>query len=76
MPVYNPATSPTRTMRVVTETFWHMPSVVRSAHPIGSVAAQGPQGEYITANHSLDLQEDRGPKGPLGASTIWTAGCC
>ncbi len=66
MPVYNPATSPTRKMGVVSETFWRMPAVKRSAHPVGSVAAQGPQAEQIIADHSLDLQEDMGPKGPLG----------
>lgn len=66
MPVYNRATSPTRKMGVVSETFWRMPGVVRSAHAVGSVAAQGPQAENITANHSPDLQEDMGTKGPLG----------
>ncbi len=66
MPPYDPATSPTRGMGFVAETFWRMPGVLRSPHPITSVAAQGPQAVSITSRHGLDVQGEMGLESPFG----------
>lgn len=63
-PAYNPLTTPTRALGVVPELFRSWPGAVRSAHPAFSLAALGPQAEYLTADHPL--AEDLGDHSPLG----------
>ncbi|MFN8467783.1 MAG: AAC(3) family N-acetyltransferase [Caldilineaceae bacterium] len=64
MPGYNPLTTPSRGMGVVPELFRTWPGARRSAHPAFSLAAVGPQAEYLTAGHALE--EDTGDRSPLG----------
>jgi aminoglycoside 3-N-acetyltransferase len=63
-PAYNPVTTPTRGMGVVPELFRNWPGALRSSHPAFSLAALGPQAEYLTSEHSLT--EDAGDESPLG----------
>ena len=63
-PGYNPLTTPTRGMGVVPELFRTWPGAVRSAHPAFSLAALGPQAQYLVADHALE--EDAGDRSPLG----------
>jgi aminoglycoside 3-N-acetyltransferase len=63
-PAYNPLTTPTRGMGVVPELFRTWPGAVRSAHPAFSLAALGPQADYLVAGHALT--EDSGDRSPLG----------
>lgn len=63
-PAYNPVKTPTRAMGVVPELFRNWPGAIRSAHPAFSLAAMGPQAEYLTADHALD--EVAGDRSPLG----------
>lgn len=63
-PAYNPLTTPTREMGVVPELFRTWPGAVRSAHPAFSLAALGPNAEYLMAGHALE--EDAGDRSPLG----------
>ena len=63
-PGYNPLTTPTRGMGVVPELFRTWPGAVRSAHPAFSLAAVGPQAQYLVADHALE--EDSGDRSPLG----------
>ena len=64
MPGYNPLTTPSRGMGVVPELLRTWPGALRSAHPAFSLAAVGPQAEYLTAGHALE--EDSGDRSPLG----------
>lgn len=67
-PPYNPATTPTREMGVIAELFRTWPGAVRSAHPIGSFAALGPNAETLTAGHTLkDMFGETSPLGKLYA---------
>jgi aminoglycoside 3-N-acetyltransferase len=63
-PAYNPLTTPTRGLGIVPELFRTWPGAVRSEHPAFSLAALGPQAEYLLADH--DLSEDTGDRSPVG----------
>ncbi len=63
-PAYNPLTTPTRGLGVVPELFRTWPGTVRSAHPAFSLAAHGPNAEFLVADHALE--EDSGNRSPLG----------
>lgn len=63
-PAYNPLTTPTRDMGVVPELFRTWPGAVRSAHPAFSLAARGPNADYLATDHALN--EDAGDRSPLG----------
>lgn len=53
MPAYEPDLTPTRSMGKIAETFRKQNDVLRSAHPLHSFCAKGPQASYIIDNHSL-----------------------
>ena len=53
MPAYAPDLTPTRSMGKIAETFRKQNSVLRSAHPLHSFCARGPQASYIIDNQSL-----------------------
>jgi aminoglycoside 3-N-acetyltransferase len=63
-PAYDPATSRTREMGLLVETFRTYPGVLRSAHPIWSFAAKGKHASFITQGHTLAAE--MGEKSPLG----------
>jgi aminoglycoside 3-N-acetyltransferase len=57
-------TTPTEGMGLLPELFRRRPDTRRSAHPLSSFTARGPQAEAIVAHHPLDRPE--GPDGPMG----------
>ena len=63
--MYDPLTTPTRTMGAVAELFRSIPGSVRSAHPHRSFAANGPMTEGIIGRH--DLESPVGEGSPLRA---------
>lgn len=63
-PAYNKDITPTNTMGAVAEMFRNWPGTLRSDHPARSVAANGPQAEYLTENH--DLSNIFGEGSPIG----------
>jgi aminoglycoside 3-N-acetyltransferase len=65
LPVYDAATTPTRTMGVVAEYFRGLPDTRRSGHPHRSFAAAGANAARITARH--DLASPVGDGSPLRA---------
>lgn len=54
LPVYDPVTTPTRTMGRVAELFRTLPGTLRSDHPHRSFAASGPHAARIVDEHRLD----------------------
>lgn len=64
-PAYDPHLTPTREMGVIPELFRNLPGVKRSAHPIGSFAAEGPNADYLLENHN-SLSEMFGDESPIG----------
>jgi aminoglycoside 3-N-acetyltransferase len=61
--VFDPETSPCRTMGIVADTFWRMPGVRRSDSPHGFAAA-GPRAAEITRDHPVEIPH--GPDSPVG----------
>jgi aminoglycoside 3-N-acetyltransferase len=62
--VFDPKTTPTTDMGIVAETFWRQHGVLRSTHPGGSFAAEGPHAEAICAPQPLS--PPHGPDSPVG----------
>ena len=52
-PPYDAATTPTRGMGAIAECFRSWPGSTRSAHPLASFAALGPNSDLITGSHEL-----------------------
>lgn len=51
--VFDPATTPSDGMGITAELFWRQPGVVRSTHPGGSFAAEGPLARLLCAPQVL-----------------------
>jgi len=51
--VFDPRSTPTCDMGITAELFWRQPGVLRSGHPGGSFAAEGPLAEEICAPQPL-----------------------
>ena len=63
LPVYDPATTPSKSMGIVAEHFRTLPGTLRSAHPHRSFAAAGRLAAEVVAQH--DLSEPMGEGSPL-----------
>ncbi|MFZ5443212.1 MAG: AAC(3) family N-acetyltransferase [Myxococcota bacterium] len=61
---FDPRSTPTDGMGITAETFWRQPGVLRSKHPGGSFAAEGPLAERICAEQPLS--PPHGPDSPVG----------
>jgi aminoglycoside 3-N-acetyltransferase len=71
-PAYDPLCTPTWSMGTIPEQFRTWPGVQRSAHPIGSFAAHGPQAAHLTATHDLaDMFGEQSPLDTLYALDGW-----
>ncbi|MEV1021659.1 AAC(3) family N-acetyltransferase [Streptomyces sp. NPDC050264] len=64
MPVYDPRTTPTRSVGVIPETVRSWPGALRSAHPLTSFAALGPRAAEIVQGHVAECR--LGERSPLG----------
>lgn len=62
--VFDPRSTPTEGMGITAELFWRQPGVLRSTHPGGSFAAQGPHAEDIC--RPQPLSPPHGPDSPVG----------
>jgi aminoglycoside 3-N-acetyltransferase len=62
--VFDPKSTPTYGMGITAELFWRQPGVVRSTHPGGSFAAEGPLAERIC--RPQPLSPPHGPDSPAG----------
>jgi aminoglycoside 3-N-acetyltransferase len=62
--VFDPARTPTSGMGITAELFWRQPGVLRSTHPGGSFAAQGPRAGFIC--RPQPLSPPHGPDSPVG----------
>jgi aminoglycoside 3-N-acetyltransferase len=62
--VFDPKTTPTAGMGITAELFWRQPGVLRSTHPGGSFAAEGPLAERIC--QPQPLSPPHGPDSPVG----------
>jgi aminoglycoside 3-N-acetyltransferase len=62
--VFDPRSTPTEAMGITAELFWRQPGVVRSTHPGGSFAAEGPLAARIAAPQPLS--PPHGPDSPVG----------
>jgi aminoglycoside 3-N-acetyltransferase len=62
--IFDPRKTETTDMGIVAETFWRRPGVLRSTHPGGSFAAEGPHAEAICAPQPLS--PPHGPDSPVG----------
>src|SRR2546426_517227 len=59
-----PGSTPSYGMGITAELFWRQPGVLRSTHPGGSFAAEGPQAERIC--QPQPLSPPHGPDSPVG----------
>lgn len=62
--IFDPRTTPTDGMGIIAELFWRRPGVLRSTHPGGSFAAEGPLAERVCAPQPLS--PPHGPDSPVG----------
>jgi aminoglycoside 3-N-acetyltransferase len=62
--VFDPRSTPTEGMGITAELFWRQPGVLRSTHPGGSFAAEGPHAEDIC--RPQPLSPPHGPDSPVG----------
>jgi aminoglycoside 3-N-acetyltransferase len=62
--VFDPRSTPTADMGITAELFWRQPGVVRSTHPGGSFAAEGPHAEHIC--RPQPLSPPHGLDSPVG----------
>ncbi|NUP12663.1 MAG: AAC(3) family N-acetyltransferase [Polyangiaceae bacterium] len=62
--VFDPRSTPTDQMGITAELFWRSPGVLRSTHPGGSFAAEGPHAASICAPQPL--APPHGPDSPPG----------
>jgi aminoglycoside 3-N-acetyltransferase len=62
--VFDPRATPTVDMGITAELFWRQPGVLRSTHPGGSFAAEGPLAERIC--QPQPLSPPHGPDSPVG----------
>jgi aminoglycoside 3-N-acetyltransferase len=62
--VFDPRVTPSDGMGIMAELFWRQPGVLRSTHPGGSFAAEGPHAARICARQPLS--PPHGPDSPVG----------
>src|SRR2546427_7000583 len=62
--VFEPGSTPSYGMGITAELFWRQPGVLRSTHPGGSFAAQGPLAERIC--QPQPLSPPHGVDSPVG----------